>query len=166
MKKHIIWSSECDFQDWWGDLEHEYPDLTKDELIDLMYEINNEYLWDERDNLDIRLNEDIIAIADLGLWNGRRFGYKELNSNNISDCLYIDCDFATWYIDRYNNLCCTASHHDGTNYITYRVWKEGLSDTQKNNFLDKIYEGKATTKDITRYTKRIGDYINKVYGWK
>ena len=168
-KHHIIWSNECyvrgDQEELFNELKFEYPEATKYDLYDLMNDINNEYLYDERINLNIDLHDNIVVIADLGLWNGRHYGYKEIG-NNIAECLYSDCDFVTWYVDRYNNLCCTEIHHDGTNFLTYRVWKEGLSDTQKENFLDKIYEGKATSRDITRYTKRLGDYINQVYGWK
>ena len=42
-----------------------------------MYEINNRYLDDERVNLNIQLDQPILVIADLGLWNGRRPGYQE-----------------------------------------------------------------------------------------
>lgn len=166
MKKHIIWSSYCDYEDWRYDLEEEYPELTEEKRIELMYKFNDDYLWDERDNLDIQLHDSIILIADLGLWDGRRKAYGEIKSGNIADCLYANEDYITWYINEYNNLCCEASHHDGTNYYTYRVWKEGLTDTQKDNFLDKLYYGTVKSSDITRYTKRLGDYINQVYGWK
>ena len=61
-----------------------------------MYEINGEYLNDERENLDIQLSQPILVIGDLGMWNGRRMGYKEIASGNIRDCLYSDTDFATF----------------------------------------------------------------------
>ena len=48
-----------------------------------MYEINGEYLNDERENLDIQLSQPILVIGDLGMWNGRRMGYKEIASGNI-----------------------------------------------------------------------------------
>ena len=48
-----------------------------------MYEINNRYLDDERVNLNIQLDQPILVIADLGLWNGRRTGYQEISSGNI-----------------------------------------------------------------------------------
>lgn len=59
----------------------------------------------------------------------------------------------------------TGHHHDGTDYVLYRMWKEGLSTEQKDNFLDKIWRGKATMKDVSRYTRRLGDVIGKIYGW-
>lgn len=75
--RHIIWSNYAlDYGDWKADLEAEYPDLTEDERIALMYEINGDYLDDERVNLNIQLSSPILVIVDLGLWNGRRSGYK------------------------------------------------------------------------------------------
>ena len=91
--KHIIWSNYAlDYEDWRGDLEAEYPELSEDERISLMYEINGDYLDDERMNLNVQLSQPILVVGDLGLWNGRRMGYKEIPSGNIRDCLYSD----TW----------------------------------------------------------------------
>ena len=160
-----IWSSDCKIEDWNDFFDECYPDRDEDDRIRLMYELNADYLDDERANLSFELPEEIIVIADLGLWYGRRSGYKLLKSRKISDCLYSDCDYNEWFVDQYKNLRCRAAHHDGTNYYLYRMWKPGLSDEQKENFLFKIYEGKATAKDMTRYTKRIGDYIGRIYGW-
>lgn len=92
--KHIIWSNyDLDYEDWRGDLEAEYPELSEDERISLMYEINGHYLDDERMNLNVQLSQPILVIGDLGLWNGRRMGYKEIPSGNIRDCLYGDTDY-------------------------------------------------------------------------
>lgn len=49
VEKHIIWSNYLlDYDDWKADLEEQYPDLSEDERISLMCEINNDYLGDER----------------------------------------------------------------------------------------------------------------------
>lgn len=164
-KNHVIWTSDVDFVDWRDDLEEQYPDATENELYRLMCEINSDYLEDERINLNIQLPEEIVCIADLGLWNGRKSGYHIIKSGNIADCLYSKYD-PTWFVDGYGNLRCDDVHHDGTNHYLYRMWKPGLSESAKNTFLWKIYEGTVTSADITRYTRRIGDYIGKVYGWE
>ena len=39
-EKHLIWDSSPDYDDWKEDLEEQYPDLTEDERISLMYEID------------------------------------------------------------------------------------------------------------------------------
>ena len=69
---HLIWSNyNLDYDDWKDDLEENYPDLTEQDRMTLMYEINSDYLDDERINLDIQLSRPILVIADLGRWNGR-----------------------------------------------------------------------------------------------
>ena len=51
MEEHIIWDSSPDFDDWEDDLREEYPDASEEELVNIMYETNNDYLDDERANL-------------------------------------------------------------------------------------------------------------------
>ena len=128
--KHLIWSNtDLNYEDWRADLESEYPELSEDERMERMYEINADYLDDERMNLNITLGMPILIIADLG------------------------------------DLRCDADHHDGSNHYLYRVYKDGVSETQMDNLKDKIYRGVATRTDITRITRRLGDDIGRVYGW-
>ena len=54
MKKHIIWSSTINFEDWKDDLKEYYPNLSEDELYDIAVETNDKYLNDERANLNIK----------------------------------------------------------------------------------------------------------------
>lgn len=165
-KEHIIWSNYyLDYDDWKADLEEQYPDLSEEERISLMHEINNDNLGDERMNLNIQLDRPILVIGDLGLWNGRRSGYKEIESGNIRDCLYADTDYSTWYVDKLGDLRCDAIHHDGTNHYLYRVYKDGVSESQIDLLKEKLYYGTATRADITRVTRRLGDDIAKVYGF-
>ena len=164
---HIIWSDyDLDLEDWRESLEELYPHYSEDELYEEMVDSNAANLYDERTNLNIQLSRPIIVIADLGLWNGRFSGYKEIESGNIKDCLYSDADYNTWYLDKYGDLRCDAVHHDGTNHYLYRTYKTGVSEDQIERFKEKIYNGKATRADITRITKRLGDEIAKVYGWQ
>ena len=65
----------------------------------------------------------------------------------------------------YSTTTTEATHHDGTNHYLYRVFKDGVSETQMENLRDKIYHGKATRADITRLTRRLGDEIAAVYGF-
>ena len=42
-ERHIIWTDYgLDYEDWRDDLEADYPDLSEDERISLMYEINGD----------------------------------------------------------------------------------------------------------------------------
>lgn len=133
-----------------------------------MYELNNEYLDDERMNLDIQLDKPILVIVNFSIRNGRYsgYGYKEIKSGNIKDCLSSECDYVTWYVDRLGDMRCDAVHHDSTSHYLYRVFKSEVSDTRKKNFLKKVLRGTVTRADITRTTQRLGDKIADVYGWK
>lgn len=167
-KKYTVWQNyDLDFEYWKDDLREDYPEYDDDELYQIMVDINTEYLRDERCNLDIDCDDEIIIIGDLGLWNGRVTGYRETDTTNIGELLYLDsdCDYGEWYVDRYGNFRSTQSHHDGTNCYLYRSWKPGLSEQQRENFLDAIYYGKVTSKMITRYTKSVGKLVKQVYGW-
>lgn len=165
-EKHIIWSNyNIDYEDWKANLEAEYPDKTEDERLQIMYEINSYYLDDERTNLNVQLSRPILVVADLGRWNGRFMGYKEIDSGNIRDCLYSDTDYSTWYVDKLGDLRCDAVHHDGVNHYLYRTYKDSVSEEQIDRLKEKIYNRTATRTDITRITRRLGDDIAKVYGF-
>jgi hypothetical protein len=161
MKKRIIWQNyniEVD-----NDFYNEnYPELTEDERYTRAIEDNNMFLDDEGDNLNIQLDNSILVIADLGLWNGRRQGYKIIQSGNIQDILYSDCDYVEWYSDGYN-IRAKMSHHDGTNYIEYR---EIRGNVNIDNLTSKIYNNMDVSRaEINRYTRSLLPYVAKVYGW-
>lgn len=125
-----------------------------------------ERVWfdDEKENLaDVDEGYGLIAIADIGRWNGRASGYKEVKS--LESILYSECDYERVYVDSNGDLRKEESHHDGSNSILYRYWKEGLTEEQKDNFLNKIYNGECTQKDITRYTRKAGVGIADAMGW-
>ena len=160
---HMIWSNW--YSDWDDDLVEEYEGLTESERESIMYELNNDYLDDERTNLDIDLGTPIIIIGDLGLWYGRRSGYKVVGTGNISDCLRDDSDYVTWYVDAEGDFRCDAMHNDGTNYYLYRVFRDGTTDEQQEDLLWKIYSGTVTQTEIHELTEKIGTRIAEVYGW-
>lgn len=171
-QKYVIWQNiDTDYDGMREDYQ-ECNDLSDEEMEEVSdytismwaYETNDYYLDDERVNLDIQLDDEIIVIGELGLWNGRVSGYKIIKSGNIKDCLCCDDDYVEWYCDRYD-MRGTGIHHDGRNYYLYRTWKNGITEQQKENFLERIYYKKSAHKDILRYTRSIRPYISAVYGW-
>ena len=163
--KHIIWSNiNLDLDDWKDFLEEEYPEITDEhEQYHLIEDMNMEYLDDERMNLNKKVDGRILVIADLGLWNGRKQGYKIL-SDTISDILYDrNCEYLEWYGDGHN-IKATAHHHDGCNLYEYRVIRE---DRNIDNLLDVIYNGEEITrKKLNYYTKSLYPEVAKIYGWR
>ena len=167
--KHIIWSSWINEDEWRDNIKDECEEngieYDEKELYRMAYELNSDYLEDERINLDIDIPSGIIAIADLGLWNGRHTGYKEIG-NNISDCLYYNTDEAEFWVDVHGVFHASMSHHDGTNYVVFKAWKDGVTDEQKENVMDAICCGQCTERMLRRYTRNLGGDIAKVYGWR
>ena len=139
--------------------------ISNEKLYDECYENNRLWFEDERENLSsVDDSGELIAIADVGRWNGRVSGYKRIK--DLPDVLYSSCDYERVYVDSNGDLRKDESHHDGSNSILYRYFKDNLTEEQKDNFLGKIYNGECTQKDITRYTRKAGVGIAKVYGWK
>lgn len=135
-----------------NDEELSLEDITQEMIDDEIQALADIYYCDLKQNLSvITFDEDLICIANLGLWNGRKIGYKELG-NNARDVLTVFCgDYVTLYSDGYN-LCGEDYHHDGTNHYTFRVFKPNVN---RDLFLEKIYNGTVSKRDITRYTRSI-----------
>lgn len=118
---------------------------------------------DELYNLDVVTESNIIAIADMGLWNGRCSGYKILDKNNLKEILYYgNEDYNHLYYDGFN-VYKKASHHDGTNHIMFR---EVRPDVDIEKLCDKIYNNEPISKaTLNRYTRSLRRYVKQIYGW-
>ena len=169
MKKRIIWSNIYINPDEWREgykeiaKENGWEEDTDDEnnLWNYIYEELDRYIDDERMNLDVPTDGRILVIADLGLWIRRKRGYKILDGN-VKNIFSISEDYNEYYSDGYNIRACCV-HHDGTNYIEYRVIRE---DRNIQNLLDAICNGEEITrKKLNYYTKSLEPYVAKVYGW-
>lgn len=171
IKTQKIWSNiNVDLEDW-KDFLDEYEENYLDdgeEMTDslksqLVADMLNDYLDDERVNLNVQLHNPILVIADLGLWNGRVLAYKIIESGNIRDILYsTDGDYCEWRSNG-KDIVGTEIHHDGTNYYTYR---EIIDMDTIHNLIDAIYDYKKVDDElIKRYTKSILPSVKKVYGW-
>ena len=172
MKKHIIWSNiNLDIKDWrdgykeWleiNDIDDRDPNDEED-IYDWMVETNNEYLDDERMNLDKRLDGRILVFGSLGLWDGRKQGYKIINSRNLNSILDFEYEGFEIYGDGYNILA-TECHHDGTNYYEYRMIRE---DRNIDKLLSAIYNGETISRGkLNYYTKSLYKDVAEIYGWR
>lgn len=172
MKKYTIWSNmNLNIEDW-KDGYKEFLEINEiddcdpddeDEIYEWMIETNSEYLGDERLNLNKEVDGRILVIADLGLWHGRRSGYRIINSRNIKDILYCNEEYGEFYGDGYD-IRGTETHHDGTNRYLYRMIRE---DRNIENLLDAIYKGEEISRSkLNYYTKSLYPYVAAVYGWK
>lgn len=164
--KQIIWSSEDILDD---DARERYQDSQREITDDNTYTVSDEewadevygYLDDERLNLDKEVDGVIIAFGDLGLWYGRRQGYQILGSKiaNILNSQYYE---AEWYGDGYN-IRGRMIHHDGTNYVLYRIVKNRDEAERIGN---KIYNEEIDEAGFRKRTRSLYPYVAEVYGWR
>lgn len=114
--------------------------------------------WDEYKNLTSNISSflkekygekcTVLAIASLGLWNGRRTGYKLISNASITNIFANDCDsFAIYFED--DELKGEFHHHDGTNYVTYHLVKPSKLDSKDMNLLtEKLYNNHCDEEEI------------------
>lgn len=140
--------------------------VTDVEVTELVEDENYSCLEDARtDFRNISLPEQILCTGNLGLWHGRVPGYAEIAA--LDDCLVprVNSSFCRWFVDDFGNFRAEESHHDGTNFYLYRMWKPGISKAKKEALLNKIYNGQAERADVLKCTVRLGDFIGHLYGW-
>ena len=136
-------------------------DLSEERIEQRFFDDLDFFYDDARLNLSHKLPNNIIAFGSLGRWNGR-FNAGKIMGNNLNEILNsFECDDISVTYDRYNvhsELC----HHDGTNYMTFRMIKDGVdSDWLLNK---QVYGGGLSKNDISRYTTSLVPYIKKIYG--
>jgi hypothetical protein len=132
------------------------------DIYNWMEDTNALYLDDERANLNKQLDGDILIIGDLGLWNGRKNGYKiaRANLNAIFD---ISDDLTEFYGDG-REIRATGCHHDGRNYYLFRAARPGR-DLDK--LLNALYCGEyISPQKLNYYTRSIYSDVARVYGWE
>ena len=142
--------------------EDAVENITEEKITDEMYFQIDQSFEDERSNLFKIIDGRILAIASMGLWNGRKSGYKILG-NNLNEVLTssIGCDEKEVYCDAYN-VYAEGYHHDGRNYVEFREIRE---DRNIENLLYKIYSGQEVTRrEINYYTRSLRPYVKAVYG--
>ena len=136
-------------------------EITEEQITQSIYD-DIEFSYDDEEcNLNKNLDGRIVAIADLGLWHGRRKAYKILG-RNLNDILWnISCDEFRVYADRYN-VKAEGYHHDGHNYVEYRELRE---DRNYQNLLDKLYSNEEVSRqEINYYTKSLRSKVKEIYG--
>lgn len=163
-----IWSNanELRWEDWHDAFDEENDHLSDSEKLELMEELNAEYLDDERRNLDVFVDTPIIVIADIGKWDGRHSAYRIIRDGNIKNCLFSELDGCTWYVDRVGDFRFSGYHHDGCNSYLYRKFRKDVDEEDMDEFGCKILDHNLTQEDIEKYTERLGDAIAKVYGFE
>ena len=165
-KKHIIFTTDYNeddykeaYEEWLEMNEYTPEDRSLEGYIQDSLAI---FAQDEYSNLSKECGQ-IIAIADLGLWDGRHSAYqlsKKGNLNAIFDMIHGD-DYEI-FVDG-NDVKAIVHHHDGTNYITFREVREGRNIQR---ICDMLYnQEEVSNRLISAYTKPLGKLVASIYGW-
>lgn len=161
---HRIWTSLFDSFEW-SDLITEEMELGRsyDEVVDsIMENVIPMYLEDEKDNMDVPLQNRMIAIADMGLWWGRTIGVMKLGAN-LSYCLSLagNYDDSTFYCDE-EDLRATLYHHDGRHEVVFRTAPADVIEE-----LESLAGcGGLTIEYALSQTESLRDEVKKVYGFE
>ena len=169
MKERIIVENTDLNEELYQDAFEEWCDMNglnpeEEDIYEFMEDEANRWLEDEYDNLNEPCG-DILVIADLGFWNGRKQGYQVIYTNKINGIFNVlgsDYNYFKFYCDTYK-VKATLHHHDGTHYLEFYESREGKNIQP---LLDKIYDGEeVTNKMINRYCRSLLLKIKKIYGW-
>ena len=176
-RDYMIWSDDPYYTQ---DID-EYKEMMEEEMPGELDGYSDEQIYErmayqlaedldcERSNLNMILDDPIIVFVDLGLWDGRRHGYSQIPSGNISDCLQAHCSsmsYNTFRVTKEGEFCQDESHHDGTNHYTYRTLRDDLTEDEKDEFLEDLENGDVTEEEALKKTMPLGPAIAKIYGWE
>lgn len=168
IKERVIFETMYDVDDW-QDSFKDYCEINElDEDEEDIYEYINDniscWLQDEKCNLNKPIDGDILVIADLGLWDGRRSAYQVIHATKLADIFNVmgNYDDVRFYCDQYN-VKADLYHHDGTNHVEFRLIKKGHTAT---SLMDKLYnQEEYTREDVRNCTTSLRKAVAKVYGW-
>lgn len=130
-------------------------------------EYSNEYWFDDECiNLKKETEGMILAIADLGTWQGSRPGYKLLTEKLLSNIMYagnVDgIAYTTLYYDGHN-VRKEVVHHDGTDRIMFREIRPNVNI---DKLCERIYNGEyISNRTLNYYTRSLKRYVKNIYGW-
>lgn len=165
-KKLMVWSDQYD-EKWEEEYREEHPDATDEEVMDAWYIECETQLVAERMNLHIHLDNPILVIQTLGLWNGTSIRCSMTHRDAIGDLLERFFDGNSFYVEPdTGDLVGEAYHHDGTNYYRFREISADAANDDIDDLMYKIVNGQDYTDDLARLTKSLGGRIAKTYGWE
>lgn len=156
------------------ELDQEYCEEYKIEIYSKgYYDILSRMQEDDLDNLawetkSISQSNELIAIAKVGLWNGKRIAYCELgHPENLREIIAKtnssrgECELGKVILNENRDIAYSMHHHDGTNYIVIRERRNNISEENWRKMRNAIYNQdiEEAEKLIAKCTKKTGKYI-------
>lgn len=167
MEKRMIWNndvgSEMDALEKDGFFA-ESEITSEEEKMDAAYEHINTALNDEAYNLSIDAGADIFLIGELQRWNGCGSAYANLETSNIGEAikkavaLFSENDTIEVFVEDERMMISQLGHDNPVNpsVFEFRVVRPES---------DYCEIGLSREENL-KATRRIGDIVANVYGWK
>lgn len=167
MEKRMIWNNDVcsemnalEKDDFFAESEI----TSEEEKMDAAYEHINTALNDEAYNLSIDAGADIFLIGELQRWNARGSAYANLETSNIGEAikkavaLFSENDTIEVFVEDERMMISQLGHDTPVNpsVFEFRVVRPES---------DYCEIGLSREKNL-KATRRIGDIVANVYGWK
>lgn len=165
MKKRMIWNN--DVRSKMDALEKDgffAESETEEEKMDETYEYISNALSDEVFNLDIDLDEDIFLIGVLQRWDGCGSAYADLETSNVGEAmkkavsLFSEDDTIEIFVENERMKISQLGHDNPVNPSVFE-FKAVRPENDRR-------EVGLSYKENLKITRRIGDIVANVYGWK
>ena len=165
-KKLMVWSDQYDEQ-WEKEYKAEHPDATDQEVMQAWYDEAETSFADEKLNLRIPIERDVLVIKTVNRWNGQTVHCSVIHRNTIGDLLERFFDGNSFYVEaETGDLVGEAYHHDGTNYYRFREVSADAPNDNIDDLIFRIEDGDDYQQELEALTKTFGGRIAKVYGWE
>lgn len=127
--------------------------------------VSDDDLWSAKHDLKVKIG-DLIVIADLGLWDGRRKAVRVIPNATLADAMgVVEGEYIDWYVED-GEMKIDAVHHDGTNHYLFRTWKDETNDWKKGLTLHLINHGFDDRETLDVDTRPLGPDVKKAFAWE
>lgn len=151
MKEQLLWTSyNLDYEQWRSSLEAEFPHSDEDELIDIMYQRNQDWrrYWLEPE-LNVPLERQIIMFVESRYKDGRRTKSYDILTNRLNS-IFVPCGkYADFYVDENCDARLLAKYPDHTEQAVFRVLRKKTSTKVLRNTLMKWTRGYIIYEDFS-----------------
>ena len=128
------------------------------EELNTAAEINLDTEKEEFARMDREMNGTVVAIANVGRWNGRKNGFKKVESMPAIFEFLGKYDEFELFIDRYN-LKAIGHHHDGTDYVTFRLVPDKFDFEDFDCRMFTAADDEQWNRVAKRYTRSLRPYF-------
>lgn len=165
-KEVTIWTSEPDYEQYRKTLEEDYPGASDAERQAIFMEANDASLKTQRDEMSLSFGRPILAFNESKGDAWTVSSCSSIHSGNLADCFHVPAaaEFCRWYVDKKGDLRAEFGDELFTCSTLYRLIRSDLSNALARAIEDRFLMEKLPMDELLKYTVRLGEAIDKVYG--